>query len=390
MKELKPYLLSIGGMAVAVLLFYFLGEFIIPFFLGLLLAYFANNHITKVQKFIPNRSLAVTSYLALAVTIALGVLILFGAQIVNDIQRLNSAFTTFTQEHQEEIDEVSEEVRSYIEMIYTSDEVQETLNSFNLDSLSDGGRQDSSTTAILTDALSNITSFMGQGNGDGSGEEKEEEGGKSINWLVVLFSALGYFVYTLYTFPYFEQKFEKYFGPAGEISGGLGAFMLDFQRIFLDYFKRRTWIVLICSGIFIITFLVLSIPGAILLGLLAGILCYIAHFHYIALLPLALSSWVVSIEQSQSFFLYFGIILGIFILVSILEELVLYPQFMEEISGVNPAILILFTAIWTYLLGGLAGTFLTLPLTTVVLIYADRLLLYWKDQREAAQTETSE
>jgi predicted PurR-regulated permease PerM len=183
----------------------------------------------------------------------------------------------------------------------------------------------------------------------------------------------------LYDFNYFEEKYKKYFSSSGKGQNIIQEFFEDFRRIFLDYFQRRSWIVLICMTIFITTFLIMGIPGAILIGFIAGLLCYIAHFQYFALIPLSLSCLIMSIENGESFFLYFGIVLGVFILVSILEELVLYPKIMEHKSGINPAILAVSFAIWTHIFGTVIGGLIALPLTTIMLIYLDRLLLYLKE-----------
>ena len=373
-KQLRPWLVSLGALTVIFFLFYFLGEFILPFIIGLCGAYFVEPHIRKVQRFIPNRDLAVTAYLGVAILLIVALLVLFGAQMVKDVQRLNHAFSTYVQDHEEEIDEVNDEIRSYIRMIYDDESVQETLNSVSTDS---------SMTEDLGKAFSGITSFFSSGDS----EDKPEEKGRSVNIWLLLFSAIGYFVYILYSFPYFEKRFVKYFGPPQETQAFIGQFLDDFRRIFLDYFRRRTWIVLICTAIFVTTYLILNVPGAIVLGMISGLLCYLAHFHYLTLLPLSLSCWVLSIEQGYSFFIPFGVIVGVMVLVSVLEELVLYPQIMEENSGINTAILVLFISIWTYLFGSVIGTFLALPLTTVVLIYADRLLLYWKKNRELQRAQ---
>lgn len=378
MQKAKPYLVTVGALAVSILILYFLGEIILPFFIALLGAYFSNIHVRRLQKIIPKRDFAVTAYLVLVVAVGLGTVVLFGAEFVQDIKRLNGALTTFASNHQEEIEGVNDEIRSYIELIYTNEDLQASLSAAKLDSTG---------SEYLTDALSGITSFLGGGSEEAAVEKTTD---RSINWLVVLFTSIGYYSLILYTFGYFEEKFEKYFGKPGEGSGGIAQFIADFRRIFLDYLNRRTWIVLICTAIFTTTFLIINIPGAIFLGILSGLLCYIAHFHYLALLPLALASFVRAIEAGQHFFLFYGIAIGVCILVSILEEAVLYPKFMEGISSLNPAIFALFIAIWIYIFGGIVGTFIALPLTTALLIYMDRLLLFWKQQREIVAEDLSD
>ena len=63
MEKAKPFLISLAAILLALLVFYFLGEFILPFVIGLCAAYFVNSHIGKLQRFIPRRNLAVTAYL---------------------------------------------------------------------------------------------------------------------------------------------------------------------------------------------------------------------------------------------------------------------------------------------------------------------------------------
>ncbi|MCG8574623.1 MAG: AI-2E family transporter [Flavobacteriales bacterium] len=363
MKKYKSQLIGLAILAIGLLLLFYLGEIILPFILGLSGAYFINPHIKKIQQFISNRAIAVTVYLLTILTIIAGSTILFGNEIVKDFERLNDAFTTFTKEHQTEIDETNQEVQNFISEIYYDEDVQSILNDTTTVSTSDESE--------FSDALGNVVSFFES--------DEEEEQGREFNWFIIFLASFGYFIYMLYDFNYFEEKYKKYFSSSGKGQNIIQEFFEDFRRIFLDYFQRRSWIVLICMTIFITTFLIMGIPGAILIGFIAGLLCYIAHFQYFALIPLSLSCLIMSIENGESFFLYFGIVLGVFILVSILEELVLYPKIMEHKSGINPAILAVSFAIWTHIFGTVIGGLIALPLTTIMLIYLDRLLLYLKE-----------
>ena len=194
--------------------------------------------------------------------------------------------------------------------------------------------------------------------------------------MIVVFSLI-YFLYILYTYPYFDKKFNKYFGGEESKYPAINEFRLIFNRVMTSYMRQRSLVVLICSIIFIIAFSVIGLPGALILGFLAGIMCYASHFHYYALIPLSLSCWVLSIEQNHSFFLYFGIVIGIFILISVLEELIFFPKIMKDVSTMNPAIMMISLAIFNHLFGTI-GLIIALPLTTIALIYLDKFLMHRK------------
>ena len=370
MSNYKPYIISLAILIAVLVVFYFVGGIILPFIIGLLAAYIVHPWIAKLRRIIPNRSLAVTVFLLLSFAASIGTVVLFGASIVNDFKRLNGAFVKLAEENSEKIDETMQTVEYYIEQIYTSEEVQNELQSLNesADSLEDNASE------VISTAMTKITSFLGSGS-DG---EETDDNSNDINWFVVFFTSIGYFIYILYTFPYFERHFKRYFDGDFKRMSNVQGFIQDFHRIFLHYFRQRTKIVLICMSIFLATFLIMGLPGAILIAFVAGILCYIAHFHYLALIPLSLSCWVLSVERGHSFFVYFGIVLGVFILVSILEELVLYPKLLKGYDALNPAVLTLSIALCSHFFGVVFGALIALPLTSVLLIYLDRLLMYLK------------
>ncbi len=115
-------------------------------------------------------------------------------------------------------------------------------------------------------------------------------------------------------------------------------------------------------------------PGMILLTVVIVLLSYIPYMQYLVLIPLSIGCLVLSIENDQSFLLFFGIVAGVFILASIIEELVLNPWIMEKNIGMNPVIMILALSIWSYLLG-LQGLLIGIPMTSILLIYLRRYFL---------------
>ena len=91
MHKYKTHLALAGLLLGVVLAFYVAGEILLPFVLGLLLAWLAVPTVKRIQRLIPNRNVAVSCLLLASFLLTVGVMALFGAQIVRDFQRLNNA-----------------------------------------------------------------------------------------------------------------------------------------------------------------------------------------------------------------------------------------------------------------------------------------------------------
>jgi predicted PurR-regulated permease PerM len=351
---------------IILVLFLFVGEVILPFLLGLFFAYISNAVVVKLQRFIRNRNLAVTTFLFIALSFSVGSFFFLGNLVVNDFKRLGNAFVTFSNDNSDQIDETTKTVKSYIEKVYPKKITEIPLDFGTVsDSLSNNSE-------MITKTLSGITSFFS------SSDDVVKEKDSSYNWWTIIPFSLVYFLYILYTFPYFDDKFTKYLGDDKKRFPYLIELKYAFQNVMATYMKQRTIIVLICTLIFVVAFSIIGLPGAIILGTLAGLLCYASHFHYYVLLPLSLSCWVLSVEQDQSFFLYFGLVTAVFILVSVLEEFVFFPKIMKGVSNMNPAIMMLSFCTFNYLFGTI-GILIALPLTAVLLIYLDKILILRKE-----------
>ena len=98
----------------------------------------------------------------------------------------------------------------------------------------------------------------------------------------------------------------------------------------------------------------------------------------LGLIPCLLLGILQSAETGVS---YWWVLLGIaivFVVVQCIEDLVLVPKIMGNVTGLNPAVILLALSIWGALLG-MVGMIIALPMTTLIISYYKRLVLHEGD-----------
>lgn len=110
---------------------------------------------------------------------------------------------------------------------------------------------------------------------------------------------------------------------------------------------------------------------AIGLGIMIGIMDLVPYLHTFALIPTAFLAMLKSAETGQSFWLVFGLAVGLFVVVQIITDMIVTPKIMGKAMGLNPAILLLSLSVWGSLLGFI-GLIVALPLTTLLIAYWQR------------------
>jgi predicted PurR-regulated permease PerM len=374
-EKTEIYLIGAFSLVAIMLLLHFVGAIILPFIFAIFIAYLLNPLILKFQTRIKNRNLVITGFLFSGILTVIGGIFFLGTFIVNDTTRFVSAVEIFGEENKQPINDTKNSVLNFVEDVYKSEMAQNKIK--ETDTLTDDSNKKS-----LTTTLESIYSFF-----EDSNTKIEEPEKKSYNWFLILLYTVLYTVLILYTYSYFEEKHKKYFGDNKSTNSKSHEIWQSFKIIFINYFKQRLKVVLICTGIFIAVFSIIGLPGAIIIGVIAGILSYADHFHYLSLPPVAIGCWVLSIENDISFFVYLGIILVLYILISILEETVFFDKIMKSVNGMNPAIMALSFVLWVYIFGGFIGTVIALPLTRLIMIYADHLISYSKNKIKVLETD---
>ncbi len=363
---IKPYKneiiigLFLVGLCVA---FYFLYGILVSFLLGMLLAFAAKPLITRIQRKVPNQAYATTLYLLGLFGIIVLCLVFFTQFINRDFKRLNQSFTLLVSNNQEELDQTAQVVKGFISDLYASQDLEVKADSLmtelkemdysQLDTKSMSASYEKMTSAFQSNSL------------------EESSKGPRFGILYILFSTIAYFVLILYQLDYFEGLKTRYF--SGKLKSKLGLFFDDFNQSFLRYLRLRTKIVLWMALMYLIAFFILDMPGMIFITLLILLLSYIPYLQYLALIPISLGCLVLSVENPHGFLFYFSIVLSVFVLASLVEELVLVPAIMEKNIGMNPVIMVLSLAIWGYVLGS-PGLLIGIPLTSLIIIYIKRYI----------------
>jgi predicted PurR-regulated permease PerM len=368
LQKYKDQIILITGLIFFCLAFYYLNEVLLPFVLGLLLAFSVFPTISKLQRVIKRRNVANTVFLAIIGGIFITILVFFTQYINRDFKRLNNSFETLAAKNHDKLDKTAQQVKQYLGKVYDFDTLEKNLVSSS-DSLKNSLKDiDSSTldTESIKAAFENVVAAF-QTNDKSESEEKS-----GLGLILTIVYALFYFLLILYQYEYFYALHVKFFG--GKIKSKANIILDDFNQSFVKYFKLRSKIVLILSLVYLSAFIIMDMPGVLILTIIIAILSYIPYLQYFALIPLSVSCIVLSVENDQSFLLLFGVVLGVFILASILEEAILTPWIMEKNIGMNPVIMILALSAWSYLFG-LKGLLIGIPMTSLIIIYTKRYFL---------------
>ncbi len=155
----------------------------------------------------------------------------------------------------------------------------------------------------------------------------------------------------------------------------------------LNNYIRGQGLVALCMGImFCIGFSLMDFPMAIGLGILIGIMDLVPYLHTFALIPTAFLAMLKAADTGQSFWLTFGMAVGLFALVQLITDMIVTPKIMGKAMGLNPAILLLSLSVWGALLG-FVGLIVALPLTTLIIAYWQRYVTKEHTKQLPEQTE---
>lgn len=148
----------------------------------------------------------------------------------------------------------------------------------------------------------------------------------------------------------------------------------DVKREMNAYFRGQATVAFLVGILFCIGFLIIDFPMAIGLGLFIGLLNMVPYAQVIGFIPTFILALLKANDTGQSFWLIALMVVIVFCVVQVIQDLFLVPRIMGKAMGLKPAIILLALSVWGSLLG-IIGFVIALPLTTLGWSYYRRFVL---------------
>ncbi len=148
--------------------------------------------------------------------------------------------------------------------------------------------------------------------------------------------------------------------------------LIDDAERELNSYIRGQGLVALCIGVlFCIGFTIIGFPMAIGMGIMIGVMSLIPYVHSLALIPIVFLSLLKAADTGTNFWVILLSALAVFGIIQLITDMILTPKIMGKAMGLNPAILLLSLSVWGALLGFI-GLIIALPLTTLLIAYYQR------------------
>jgi len=324
-----------------VLLLDYLSDVLLPFVIGLVVAYFLDPVTNRVQHVIKQRVLAAL-FTLVSITLAVSLVVWFMVPMVGnelaEMGRTVSKMAANTELAQAAKEHLPENVWEEVNEILKRDDVKRYLTS-------DGAVQMAKDTAknllpgawgVLSGAANVLTFITGI--------------------LVIML----YVVFLLIDYHNMAARWRDYLPPS--IRDDVSGFVEEFIQATNRYFRSQALVACCVAVLFAIGFSTIGLPLAILMGIFIGLLNMVPYLQIVGTIPCLLLAGLKALEQGDNFLGALGLVLLVFGVVQLIQETVLVSRFQGEAMGLSPAIILLSISVWGKLLGFL-GLILALPLT---------------------------
>lgn len=196
--------------------------------------------------------------------------------------------------------------------------------------------------------------------------------------LAVVFVCLLYIIFLLIDYEKISKNWANYVPE--RYRHNIQTLMSDLDKHMNGYFRGQALIAFIVGILFAIGFQIIGLPMGIAMGLIIGVFNLVPYMQALGIPPCILLGLIQSAETGRPVWVIALCITAVFCIVQSIQDLVLTPKIMGNVTGMGPAMILLCLSIWGSLLG-IVGMIIALPITTLLISYYKRFVLHIDDNQ---------
>lgn len=204
----------------------------------------------------------------------------------------------------------------------------------------------------------------------------------ALGGLAVAFVCVLYIIFLLIDYEKITKNWLKYIPE--RFSGTIQMLVRDLDRNMNAYFRGQALVAGIVGVLFAIGFQIIGLPMAIGMGLIIGVLNLVPYMQALGIPPCILLALIQASETGRPVWVTLVCLAAVFIVVQTIQDMVLVPKIMGDVTGMGPAWILLSLSIWGSLLG-VVGMIIALPVTTLLISYYKRFVLKIEDRPKKAK-----
>lgn len=342
-------LITIGLFAALFFLLKTLQNALIPFAIALLVAYLLDPLVEflRVKARLKHRVTSVIAALLIVAVLFTGLIMILTPLIKSEVQTMGVLLSAYAEDHASDIPYLPENLNAFFKEQAKKINIEEYLNGDSLSTIAGG---------VLTPFMTVFSGSM-----------------KVLASLFGIITIILYLVFILLDYNKLTGNWENLI-PV-QYRSPIVTLFTDLKDGMNTYFRAQAIVAAIVGVLFAIGFGIIGLPLGVLLGLFIGLLNMVPYLQLAGLIPALFCAVLQSLETGTPLWIVLLMVLGVFVVVQAIQEIILVPKIMGDVTGLNPAIILLSLSIWGSLLG-ILGMIIALPVSSLLLAYYKRYIAY--------------
>ena len=345
------FLFMATGLGILLWILNYLSAVLVPFFAAFLVAYIFDPLVCKIQNKVEYRIVAVVIVLSMMILVVGGALWIFIPMVVEEVRHLGVLIQKLFSDS------------TWMERLYAfvpKDLWREFMSLVSWDKVADAMQSLDFWNAAQSVAGKILPSAWGVLTKTSS----------LVMWLSGVGLIFMYLVFIMLDMPKLRQGVKNLFPK--RYKDDASEFAQEMDRFMGNYFRAQSFVALSVGILYAIGFGAIGLPMGVAFGLFSGALNMIPYLQ-LTTIPLALLLAVVyALEKGMPFWEVAIIVLGIYLVVQLIQDLFLVPKIVGSSMNLPPVGILLSLSIWGKLLGFL-GLIVAIPFTCLCLVYLEKI-----------------